>query len=72
MGGEFLEYVRVSGDIASEIVMRTKSMANLDAEDYTLPKIGFIKFQRDELPEFRMTTITRPHNGLRKIVDLRF
>ena len=64
--------MRVPEDVAGEIVMRIKSMAKLDAEDFTLPKIGFIKFQRDDLPEFRMTTITRPHDGLREVIDLRF
>ena len=65
-------YMTVSEDTAGEIVTRIKSMANLDVEDHILPKIGFIKFQRDGLPEFRITTIARPHNGLREVVDLRF
>jgi hypothetical protein len=62
----------VPEDVAGEIVKRIKSMAKLDVEDYILPKIGFIKFQRDDLPEIRMTAITRPNEGLREVVDLRF
>ena len=72
MDGEYLEYMTVPEDIAGEIVKRIKSMANLDAEDHSLPKIGFIKFQRDELPEFRMTVIALPNNGLREVVELRY
>jgi type II secretory ATPase GspE/PulE/Tfp pilus assembly ATPase PilB-like protein len=72
MGGEYLEYMTVPEDIAGKIVKRIKSMANLNVEDYTLPKIGFIKFQRDDLPEFRITAITRPNYGLREVVDLKF
>jgi type II secretory ATPase GspE/PulE/Tfp pilus assembly ATPase PilB-like protein len=72
MDGEYLEYMTVPEDVAGEIVKRIKSMANLDAENHTLPKIGFVRFHRDNLPEFRMTAITRPNNGLREVVDLRF
>jgi type II secretory ATPase GspE/PulE/Tfp pilus assembly ATPase PilB-like protein len=72
MDGEYLEYMTVPEDVAGEIVQRIKSMAKLDVEDYILPKIGFIKFQRDDLPEIRMTAITRPNNGLREVVDLKF
>jgi type II secretory ATPase GspE/PulE/Tfp pilus assembly ATPase PilB-like protein len=72
MDGEYLEYMAVPDDVAGEIVERIKSVANLDVDDHTLPKIGFIEFQRDDLPEFRITLITRPNNGLREVVDLKF
>ena len=71
MSGEYFEYKTVPEDIANDIVKRIKSMASLDVEDSSLPKIGFIKFQRDDLPEFRITVITLPNNGLREVVDLR-
>jgi len=69
--GEYLEYMTVPGDVANDIVKRIKSMANLDAEDARLSKIGHIKFQRDGLPEFRITVTTFPNEGLREVVDLR-
>ena len=71
MEGEYMEYITVPEDIAGEIVKRIKSMANLDVEDSSLPKIGFIKFQWDDSPEFRITVIIYPNDGLREVVDLK-
>ena len=70
--GEYLEYMIVPSDVADEIFKRIKSMANIDVRDYTPPKIGFKKFQRDDLPEFWITAITRTNNDLRENVDLKF
>jgi len=71
MDGEYREYMRVPKDVATDIVKRIKSMANLDVDDSSLSKIGHIKFQRDNLPEFRITITTCPTEGLREVVALK-
>ena len=71
MDGEYREYMTVPDDVATDILKRIKSMANLDVDDRRLSKIAYIKFRRDNLPEFRLTITTCPTENLREAVFLK-
>ncbi len=71
MDGVLREYMTVSDAVADEIVKSIKSMAKFDVEDCKLHKVGYIKFRRDGLPEFRVTATMRPNAGPREEVVLK-
>jgi len=41
-------------------------MANLDVEDCHLLKVGHLKFQRNDLPEFKLAVTAYPTGALRE------
>jgi len=65
------DYMSVSDAVADDIVLRIKSMAKFNVEDSKLHKVGYIKFRRDGLPEFRVTVTMRPNAGSREEVVLK-
>ena len=64
-------YMTIPEDTAEDIIKRIKLMANLDVVECRLPKIGHIKFKHDGLPNFEITVIISPNDGLRETATLR-
>jgi type II secretory ATPase GspE/PulE/Tfp pilus assembly ATPase PilB-like protein len=69
--GEMRKYMTIPYAAIGDIIKRFKVMANLDAVDCNLPKIGRIKFKHQGLPEFHIIVILRPNEVLREAVTLK-
>jgi type II secretory ATPase GspE/PulE/Tfp pilus assembly ATPase PilB-like protein len=66
-----LDYMKIPEGLAEDIIKTIKSMANLNAEDCCLTKIGYIKFKHDGLPDFQIAVTISPYDCLREKVILR-
>ena len=72
MEGVLMEYMTFPDDAAAnDIVKKIKRIANLDIADKNLPKIGYIKFKHEGLPEFQLAVITEPSEGSWEYIILR-
>ena len=71
MDGVLQQYMTIPYAAADDMVKRIKSMAKLDTEDSSLPKIGRIKFKHKGLPEFHLIVTMRPNDGLREKATLK-
>ena len=64
MDGDYLEYMSLAETVAFDVVKRIKFMAILDASDRQLPKVGYILFKNDDVPQTKITVTVYPIDGL--------
>ena len=65
------EYMNTSDVMAADILMRIKSMANLDISETRLPQDGFIQFCCKHVPEFDLRVTTYPTGDSKEDVVLK-
>ncbi len=65
------EYMKITDSMAAGIVTKIKSLANLDIDECSLPQDGYIRFQREHVPEFNVRVATYPTDDSREDVVLK-
>ena len=71
MGGVYREYMTLEEVVAFDVVKRIKSIANLDAGDRQLAKVGHLILKNNDVPEIKISVTTYPIDGLWEDVVLR-
>ena len=71
INGECQDFMEVQEAMASALLSRIKSMADLDVSETRLPQDGYIRFCRKHISEFRLRVTTYPTDDSREDVVLR-
>jgi len=64
LDGVYREYMTVPEAVAFDVVKRIKSMANFDAKNRELAKVGHMIFKNHDVPEIKISVTTYPIDGL--------